>query len=158
MDQLTYGRNNLICRSRRMLSALVDNTNWRWSSLIYITSHNSWMTWGWVLWRIKHKVSYHTKAESNNCFTIHSKYFQAQNMHASSCYVTLCVKVLAFKTFATLWVKCHPFSRHIAASQDMMGCLLLQIVFRYYNSFRLSGGIFAFFWCSQFKGVDQPWN
>ena len=104
MDQRNYGRKNLICRSRRMLSALVDNTNWRWFSLIYITSHNSWMTWGSILWRIKHKVSYHTKAESNNCFTIHSKYFQAENMHASSCYVNLCVKVLAFKTFATLSV------------------------------------------------------
>ena len=50
-------------------------------------------------------------------------------MHASSCYVTLCVKVLAFKTFVTPWVRGDPFSRHIAASKDMMGCLLLQIVF-----------------------------
>ena len=69
------------------------------------------------------------EAESNNCFTIHSKYFQAENRHVSSCYVTLCVKVLAFKTFVTLWVRGDPFSRHIAASKDMMGCLLLQIVF-----------------------------
>ena len=30
-------------------------------------------------------------------------------MHASSCYVTLRVKVLAFKTFASLWARGHPF-------------------------------------------------
>ena len=36
-------------------------------------------------------------------------YFQAENMHASSCYVTLCVKVLAFKTLCNPLGEGWPF-------------------------------------------------
>ena len=43
-----------LCRSRRVLSAEADNTL-----------------------RDLHNSSYHTKAEFNNCFIIHSKYFQS---------------------------------------------------------------------------------